>query len=368
MPSAERHFPPSIGLRNGSTFGRVRASRVLSSEIGGGCSGISFEERPRSYYELQPVLLTPTSGLLHAWNDFLNETDDGALPFWVREPIAWDHRNIPCGPAGDGSRTTFPVSCEAPTVNQVEVSGLVSSSYTVHQKAHEGTANQFHADTATTGVSVNKIGGAGTVSLLRYADKVALYGRTCFAMVPAGSVNGAYIHWTSATSPAVSPGDIVTTVAAVRATAGASNLNFYASVRWFDAGLVFLSQSSGGAVAVTDTGWTIITTTKTAPASAAVAVPSIHRQDSGSTEGYLVGALALNRGDYDRLHHPDVMPGLIEFAAAPADGARVTAHADGRKLSRCWQATPGETTWSLRNPGVASLAGFRAIEQAEVDW
>jgi hypothetical protein len=107
----------------------------------------------------------------------------------------------------------------------------------------------------------------------------------------------------------------------------------------------------------------VVSVTATAPASTAYAATFIERNDTVGTDPFYVDCFALCPGDYDRWHLPSQAPGLIEFATAPASGARITATATGQRIARC-RFEPG-SRWSMRSPGHASSRSIRAIEVVE---
>jgi hypothetical protein len=309
-------------------------------------------------YDLDFTRLVNSTTALEEWSAFWHHIDGGNSEGYLVEPISETHRELICGGLADGTKTTFPIPVVSPTSVTVFVDGVpqASTAYTVHSAANlhpyddgaypsstddygvEGSGNTIAIATgvSATGLSSAKITAAGTAPAL------------CLAKVAAGH------------KPPVTAGETYTIVCSVLATA-ASN-QYRLGIRYYTAANAYVGIDQSSGLDATAGEWTVLSFSADADATAEYATTTIY-QSATEADVFYVGCFALCPGDYDRWHLPSQSPGLVEFASAPASGARITATATGQRLARC-RFEPG-SRWSMTSPGDAVLRSVRAVEVVE---
>jgi hypothetical protein len=307
-------------------------------------------------YDLNPSIWQSGTTALEEWSAFWHHINGGADEGYIVEPLSETHRELICGGLGDGTKTTFPIPVKTPTSVTVFVDGVPqeSSAYTVHSVANGLSADEFAAPNDADDFTFAN----GTDSVV---TGLSVTGLSCLKIVPTGTGTDTNGRPTPASGLSASPGDVMTAVVAVLETMSSAR-SFEPTIRWYDSGGSSLSASSATASAASAGAWTIYSHSATAPASTARAAPEI-RETNDDADPWYVGAFAICPGDYDRWHLPSQAPGLIEFASAPASGARITATATGQRIARC-RFEPG-SRWSMRSPGHATSRSIRAIEVVE---
>lgn len=355
MARNEIAFPEALPLATPFDFGFVSASVGVDSPLGGGQQGTAWEERLRSTYRLQPAFFGHTTTKLETYQAFLHDIALGARPFWLRETISRAHRRLLCGPLADGTRTTFPISCMAPTsVTVLNAGAPVTSGYTVHAVANVLTDNQHSAAS-----SISDLEASDANCTIARETAIAPVGTTSVKVTPVSSVGNIgfqQVDWYPVAAT-------VTELTAIISFLGAGT--FQAVIMWFDEFFGWLSSSSANVTGDTS-AWVTQSVTATAPASAVYAKIQAFRTTTSANVWY-AGALALNRGDYDRSHLPSRAPGLVEFTAAPTDGNRIEAHATGYKLAHCMvdPRAIGATGLTGRSPGNVWPGAIPITEQLQ---
>lgn len=364
MASNEHVIPPDLLPLSPMQIGMERATATSIGDLGG-ASAVSWETRNRRTYGWTPSVFDSSNDYIEQWEAFLHDIKLGALPFWVPEQIADTHRHVYCGPPGDASRVSFPVSVMSPTGVTVFNNGAVvnSSTYTVYAAANKLTNNQANAVDATTGMVA-----LGSGSIARDTG-VSCTGLTSFKVTPdAPSITDFGILQGSATYFAATGGS-------TRYCAGASVLGagtFQVGIYWFDGSKVFskfdYTEITGSATAWTTTSKSAVSPAGATPPAGEYASVAVIRT-TASADPFYVGSLWLANGDYDRYHLPTAAPGLVRFTSGtPAAGARITATATGKKISRCWMNRSGSSQWQLRAPGHALARTIQMTERAEFAW
>lgn len=355
MASIAHTLPAVITVRDGAGVGFARPGLQQTAFISGRYLSRDWHGYNVREYDLEPTMWQSGTTALEEWSAFWHQIDGAGGEGYLVEPVSEIHRSLLCGGLGDGTKTTFPVPALAPTSVTVFVNGVPqeSSAYTVHSVANEASdALASCADDATY-----------TVDNGTHADVtgVSLDGLSCIKITPAGGAapelrGTSRITGITASTEYTSLGWVLCT--------NASAQNYRARILWYTSGASYISASAGSDVAIDSAdGWTAVSVTATAPATAAEASVRVQRNDTSGTVPYYVDCLALNSGDYDRWHLPSVAPGLIEFATAPAAGARITATATCRRVTRC-RFEPG-SRWTLTSPGHAVGRSIRAVEVVE---
>jgi len=320
----DHHLPTAIKMPHGALVTPDRPG-VVVSERGLPVRGATDWGAPvlRSY-QFEPILLKyPAEAAVEEWDAFLRRTSNGSLPFWLKEPLSDTHPRLHCGPLGDGSRTSFPLPCQSASnvVVFLDTIPQPTSGYTLHSAANLLTDAEAECGDWTLWGSI----------LVAFANpSFGLSGLSCLKVIPVGGGNP--IAYLNRRVTGFSPGDEATGIFAVLNT-GASR-NYRAEIRWYTAGDGFISMSMGSwtTIATTD-GWVVISVTDTAPATAAKARVSV-QANSTATDPFYADCAGLARGDYDRWHLPSMAPGLIEFGTAPASRERVSAYAEGYRVTR----------------------------------
>jgi hypothetical protein len=305
-------------------------------------------------YDLTPALFNATDNTLEEWRTFWHHIDGGALAGYIVDPISGTHRDLLCGGIADGARTTFPIPVLVPTNFKLFVDGVIQSSgaYTLHTASNlmlddDATCGDINDYTVSDGTGYD---GAG----------FSRDGLACVQVVPDGGTEPT-IYPNSYT--AVSAELEYTAVAAVKVQ-NASGQNYRARLLWYESDDSFISGSSGSNVSIAAAdGWVDISVTATSPALTAKVRAQIERNDVDGTTRFAADCLAVCPGDFTRWHLPSQAPGLVEFDSAPASGARITAVATGKRVTRC-RFEPG-TRWSMRSSGHATVRSIRATEWVE---
>lgn len=348
--------PAIVTVQEGSEFGFTRPGMQQTAFISGRYLSRDWHGYDVREYSLDFTRLVSSTTALEQWSAFWHHIDGGNSEGYLVEPISATHRELICGGLGDGSKTTFPIPVKTPTSVTVFVDGVpqASTAYTVHSVANGLSADEFAAPNDADDFTFAN----GTDSVVA---GLSVTGLSCLKIVPTGTGTDTNGRPTPTSGLSASPGDVMTAVVAVLETMSSAR-SFEPTIRWYDSGGSSLSADSATASSASAGVWTIYSHSATAPASTARAAPEI-RETNDDADPWYVGAFAICPGDYDRWHLPSQAPGLVEFATAPASGARVTATATGQRIARC-RFEPG-SRWSMTSPGDAVLRSVRAIEVVE---
>ena len=358
MADIAHTIPAIVTVLDGSSFGFARPGMQQTAFISGRYLSRDWHGYDVREYDLNPSIWQSGTTALEQWSAFWHHINGGADEGYIVEPLSETHRELICGGLGDGTKTTFPIPVKTPTSVTVFVNGVpqASTAYTVHSKANlhitdagaypsstddygvEGSGNAIAISTgvSATGLSSAKITAAGTAAAL------------CLAKDASGH------------KPPVTAGETYTIVCPVMATA-ASN-QYKLRIRYYTSAPAYVGADTSGALDAAVGEWTVLSYTGEADATSTYATTNVY-QNVSEADVFYVGGFALNPGDYDRWHLPSQSPGLVEFATAPAAGARITATATGQRIARC-RFEPG-SRWSMHSPGHASSRSIRAIEVVE---
>jgi hypothetical protein len=355
MADVAHTIPANVKLKDGSRFGFVRPGLQVTPFASGQFLTRDWYGYNVRQYEIDTTLFDSSGTVLEEWETFWHHIDGGATAGFVMEPISQTHRDLLCGVLGDASKTSFPVPAYNPSSVTILTDGVPeeSSAYTLHTAANLMSSDTYalaHAGSVSvsngTDATVYGLSIVGTYCAKVTPDTVG----ACLAFPP-GAANGA----------SVSVGDVYTAIIPVFEPKS-SPRSFTPSIRWYSDVPTYLSSTSGSAVAATFGEWTIYSVEGTAPASSAYALPAI-QEPGATTDPWYIGAWGVAPGDYDRWHLPAQCPGVVEFSSAPSDGARITATATGKRITRC-RFEPG-TSWSLTSPGHAAARSITATEWIE---
>jgi hypothetical protein len=346
----ERCLPIDIKTAEGMGAAAVRALSVSEGDFGI-VQGVSWESRNRMAYELPLAFFRSDGDKLEQFEAFLDNGENGALPFWVREVVSRTHRHLPCGPLGDGSRTSFPLSCYNPSavgVTVYEPDGDGDGVYygqgglTVHASANLLTDDQSSFVDGTTGSQAE-----GTCSISRTL-RLAADGLACVWVTPTGAQADVGVEQTAATLASVDGSQEYTAGAWFK---GAGS--FYVTARQYDGTknpVGTPTNFSSSAITGSTSAWVGGSVTFTTDASAEyVVVQAMRSTNSANTFG--VDCLWLAPGDLDRWYLPSMAPGVIEMASAPNDGARLRATATGQRLARVMMLGDKGRGWKMFSPG-----------------
>lgn len=321
-------------------------------------------------YAYTPALFGPGTGKQAKWLALMRDVKAGNKHFWVPEVFTETYLDLLCGPPGDGSRTTFPISCIDPTVHAVLLakagdhgSVVADTDFTAHASAQGLPTNDvINATDSTTGTEKT-----GTCTIARRFG-VARIGLTCFEITPTGAQadvglmqveGGAYDAGSAAAR-------IVTGCASVR---GAGN--FEIEIESFsDAALTanLDAETITSPVAGDTENWIDIAFTLTAPCAATSRYFRMKvTRATNSAFVFQVGALAINPGDYDRAH---MLPcgGAIEHDSAPTKFHRTLVAATGRRISRCKMVKLGNQSWKIVQTNIVKHSPTQIVERAERAW
>jgi hypothetical protein len=355
MADVAHTMPAAVLAKEGTTVGFARPGLQVTPFVSGRILTRDWHGYNIREYGIDPILFDASDTTLEEWETFWHQIDGGAEAGHVVEAISGTHRKLLCGGLGDGSKTTFPIPVVAPTSVTVFVNGVPqeSSAYTLHTAANmldDNYANPTDAgDYSDTNGSDEIVTG------------VSVSGLRCLKFTPDGV--GSTEAIANNTGVSVSVGESYTALAACLETASSAR-NFRVGIRWYDSGPSYLSTSWGTNTASPTGTWTMYSSgANAAVASAAYARPVVQCYATGTTDICYHDCFAICPGDYTRWHLPSQAPGLIEFASAPAAGARITATATGQRATRC-RFSPG-TSWSLSSPGHAAVRSINATEWVE---
>jgi hypothetical protein len=349
-------MPAVITALDGSTFGFERPGLQITPFDAGPHRSRDWLGYNLRSYNINPSVWQSSTTALEEWSAFWHHIDGGGGVGYIMEPVSEAHRNLVCGGIADGSQTTFPIPVKTPTSVTVFVDGVPqeSSAYTVHSAANLLGDDDLASCVDSADWSTSN-GSDAT------AAGVSLDGISSNKVIPSGAGVPRMYHLAIKIS-GFSAGETYTGIVSVLPTAATSD-NYRAELVWFTTGDAYISSSTSTYTATPPGAWTTYSITATAPATTAKAVMAVQREDTG-TEPFYGDCFALCPGDYTRWHLPSQAPGLVEFASAPAAGARITATATGQRVTRC-RFEPG-SSWSLSSAGHASSRSIRAIEDVEV--
>jgi len=354
----DRTFPTTLAPERGMAV--ERSNQGLASARGhmGRSVSCSYLEEPLRGYVWTPKFLRSSLGGLSDLEWILSHLAMDATPFWVAEPLVQRHEHLTCGPVGDGSRTTFPLPILTGSLvansEVVFVDGVpqATSAYTVRS-----AANFVNETTALCDDHTQWQCGQGTLAT---ATGFALDGSTCVKLTPAGAsapLPTSLGYWP------VTVGDEYTMLAVIFNAASAT-YNFRVAFNFLDSGLGFVANHWSSWYQGPPGEWVIILRTTTAPATAAYARIAINRDNVADTDPFYWDCCSISYGDYDRWHLPSLSPYLIEFTSAPSANARVTARAEGKRMTRV-RVDAGTVEWARRKGGDAVPGKIRLLEEVE---
>ena len=356
MADIAHTVPAIVTATDGSTFGFERPGLQITQFDAGPMRSRDWLGYNLRTYDLDPSLWQSGTTALQQWSAFWHHIGGGSECGYIVEPTSETHRDLVCGGLGDASQTTFPIPVVSPSSVTVFVNGVPqeAAAYTIHSAAN--MLNDPGASCADSDYAV--------VTNATKADAVgiAIDGTASVKCIPSGGSAPNIRCYQTGAAP-VTTGEEYTAVVSWLATA-ASAQNYNAQIYWFTAADAYVSLNNGSDVSTPAGSWMTSSVTATAPATAAKAVASFRRNDATGTDPFYVDCFALCPGDYTRWHLPSQSPGLIEFAAAPAAGARITATATGKRVSRC-RFEPG-SSWRVSSAGHAASRSIRAVEVIEV--
>ena len=359
MADIAHTVPSVITTKDGSEFGFDRPGLQITQFDAGPTRSRDWLGYNLRTYDLDPSLWQSGTTALQQWSAFWHHIGGGSECGYIVEPVSETHRDLVCGGLGDASQTTFPIPVVAPTAVTVFVDGVPqeAAAYTIHS-----AANLYPTDAGTLPSSTDDVAVEGSGNSIGISSGVASDGLTCAKITAAGTAPALAVpKYASGHKCAVTVADTYTAVCPVLATA-ASN-KYKLTVRYYDVGGGYLSADTSAAMDAAVGVWTVLSSEVVADASAVYATASVV-QNATEADVFYVGGFALNPGDYTRWHLPSQSPGLIEFAAAPAAGARITATATGCRVSRC-RFEPG-SSWRVSSAGHAASRSIRAVEVIEV--
>jgi len=356
MADIAHTVPSVITTRDGSSFGFERPGLQITQFDAGPMRSRDWLGYNLRTYDLDPSLWQSGTTALQQWSAFWNHIGGGAEVGYIVEPVSETHRDLVCGGLGDASQTTFPIPVVSPSSVTVFVNGVPqeAAAYTVH------TAANMLTDLGASCADADYIALANATA----ADAVGVGadGLASIKCIPDGGANPSIRCYLTGAAT-VTIGEEYTAVASWLATASSAQ-NYRVQIWWFTAANAFISADSGSDVSTSAGSWMTSSVTATAPGTAAKAVAAVQRNDTVGTDPYYVDCFAVCPGDYTRWHLPSQSPGLIEFAAAPAAGARITVTATGCRVSRC-RFEPG-SSWRVSSAGHAASRSIRAVEVIEV--
>jgi len=352
MADIAHTLPAIVTANDGSTFGFDRPGLQISQFDAGPTRSRDWLGYNLRTYDLDPSLWQSGTTALQEWSAFWHHIGGGSEAGYIVEPVSETHRDLVCGGIADGTQTTFPIPVVAPTAVTMFVDGApyFSGSYAVHSSSNLLTDARASC--------LYSAGWLDTNCTAATATGVSLDGLSCIQVTPDGG-GAPKVEPSTGTSGATA-GESYTAVAGVlpRVTD-----NYRVSIFWYTAAGAYLSTTNGSYTSCAAGSWTTLSVSGTAPATAEKLSIGVYREDLG-VEFFFVDCLALIPGDYTRWHLPSQSPGLIEFATAPAAGARITATATGKRVSRC-RFEPG-SSWRVTGAGHAASRSIRAVEDIEV--
>jgi hypothetical protein len=353
----EYNLPPEVLAEERSEYGFYRPGLVTTPGDFGYTLSRVWSEMNLRQYVARPIQMLHTGDGLKNIKRFIERTNIGTSPFWIKEQITGDHFNVPCGPSGDASRTCFPVPFYGSITNGIYmIDGVPQfSGYTVHSAANLLASDDAAIPTAAKATIVN---GAGSDQ-----SNFGIVSPGCLKVVPdTVSTCDAYLTSTSDMAPVV-VGNDYTAIIAVFETKSTPR-NFTPGIRWYTAGGSFVSASNLLVLGTTEVGWNIFSYTATAVATAAFASPHIS-EPGASTTPWFTGAMSIAPASYDRWHLPSFAPNVLEFSSAVAAYGRVTASGSGFGMARC---VGGETQllMEMMSPGHAAPNRLTLREEIEI--
>jgi hypothetical protein len=358
MADIAHALPAIVTVLDGSSFGFDRPGMQQTAFISGRYLSRDWHGYNVREYELDPSIWQSGTTALEQWSAFWHHINGGADEGYIVEPLSETHRELICGGLGDGTKTTFPVPVYGGSSVTVFVDGLPqeSSAYTFHAKA-----NLHLYDTGAHPSSTDDYGIEGESNTIAISTGVAATGLSSAKVTAGGTAPAlAKVSATAGHKSPVTAGETYTIVCPVLATA-ASN-QYKLGIRYYTAANAYVGVDASSALNTTAGTWTVLSFSAAADATSAYATTVVY-QNATEADVFYVGGFALCPGDYDRWHLPSQCPGLVEFAAAPASGARITATATGRRIARC-RFEPG-SRWSRSAASHATSRSIRAIEVVE---
>jgi hypothetical protein len=358
MADIAHTIPTSVAYLDGASFGYERPGLQVVAYPAAPHRSRDWLGYNLRAYDLKPALMAFTDDTLEEWEAFWHHIDGGGAVGYIVEGISGTHRNLVCGGLGDGSKTTFPIPVIAPTDGLIfRGDGRPRPTQDYHTAANILTDDKY-ADPQTIGDFQITQKTSAEIS-----GGTALVGLNSILVDPDASTTALTVMPQPASAGACVVGDTYTAIVAVNDTL-ATPREFRVGLFWWDVVPSMLSVDWSGDIAATLGEWTIYSVTDVAPATS-VYVSSIFRYpDNDNGAEFYVDAFGVAYGDYNRWHLPSVSPGLVEFVSAPTAGARITATATGRRVTRC-RFEPG-TSWNLSSAGNSAVRSIRAIEDIEV--
>lgn len=284
---------------------------------------------------------------LKAFNQHILVT---VYPFWVIEPWAETHRDVPCGPPADGAQTTFPL----PIRDYSSILGVfkdkvfaVETSYTIHTSANILSDNNANV-TQSIGDWV-KVGASTAIA--RFTGD-SLDGRACIKVAQAAAAN----NGAQCVDVPISNSTYYTISAYVKGS-GSFTLKCVEN----DGSLTEHSSSPLTGVAGT---WQQVTIAEFQTTGTTTACTISVTRAAATAAVWFVACVAISPGDNTRWWLPSVAPGLIEFDTAPTAATEVTVAGIGNRMTYV-AMDKGGISWSREQTGHVIPASMSFMEVRE---
>lgn len=353
---------PDLYIADGADEGLARQGQVRSNILLGEQQVRDFSIKSRRVFTVALTELNASNNRLAMFEAFLDQTGLGNEVFWLHLPVSRKHRDLYCGPQGNGSRTVFPYPLTQSSGEVITVGGepKPSSDYTLHAAANVVSDEQASPEGGTTSEVETISSPSSTISVI-YG--IAKWGIACYKGVPAGSASGHGLQVKNDSTYRV-PVSASTDYRVAAAILDLEAANWRTEVQFYTSGGAPTgSQVNGDNTACSASAWTWIEDTMTSPADAATALIRVARQATSDKTWY-VDCLATIPDEFDRWWYPSSAPGLIKFSSAPASLARVIAAATGELVVPVRLAQSG-SGWSLVEIGHAVPQSLQLIEVVE---
>jgi hypothetical protein len=273
--------------------------------------------------------------------------------FWLTEADVDYMPRILCG-WGDGSTTTFPVPINglsgSSDVGIYVNDRLQTSGYTVVNSSQLLTDQLSSCRDGTTDGWVGIPLAPSTPATLTADRRIAAEG-ICSVRVDGTDVNS------GARASTLIPVSPSTEYSFTAHCIGDGTVR--SRIVWFN-GAVQGGNSDSGAVSISDTVWTEVSTTGTSDSDANLALLQIYRTTTDSTP-YWFDLLGFSQGATSRVWLPSVSPGLVIFDSAPASGAVIHASGEGKRMTPVREDSD-KVSWQLDVAGQPQMR-LRLTEQ-----
>ena len=352
MADIAHTVPASVLYLDGSEFGLTRPGLQVTPFISGRFLTRDWHGHNIAEYDLTPALFDSSDDTLEEWEAFWHQINGGAAAGYIVDPVSAIHRDLLCGGIADGSQTTFPVPVINPASLTVFVDGVPDTGYTL------GSASNVLDETTAT-CEDNTLYTQQNAALAD-ASGVSMDAIAGSIKVTANAANAS--AFVTAYESGLNVGDEHTTMAAVL-NADTTTHSMQVLTNWYTSVPAYVSATVGTAVDVAPGEWVALSVTGAVPATCDRARSEARMIDSASTDVFYLGGMSFGPGDYTRWHLPSVAPGVLEFSSALSSGARVTATATGKRVTRC-RFEPG-TRWTVTGGGHSAVRSIRATEWVE---